>query len=218
MPTFTCTYAGCDKVFVWKKDLNRHVRTVHENQKKHACGNCGKTFARKTHKEMHLRTCSNHATTVGEGIRKRKRYDTKSVVLKFTPILRKSAFRGCFADWKIVFPRDYDAVDPVRLLSGAALAMKDIISDVMREHTGRLKFTMSIHAVFEKATDPEIKTVPPAVLTTDPAAVYLSDKNLDRRLLNESEELFELIEGYEGNGSGWVLDHFVRLDTNIASF
>ena len=172
-------------------------------------------------REMHLRTCSKNVSAVGDGIRKRKRCDAKNVVLKFTPVLRQSAFRGSVADWKIEFPRHYDVVDPVRLLSGAALAMKDVILDVMRKQTRRLKFTMSIHVVFEKATDPEIKTVPPAVLTTDPTTVYLcdeSDENLDRRLQRESEELFELIEEYEGNGSGWVLDHLERLDTNIASF
>ena len=33
-----------------------------------------------------------------------------------------------------------------------------------------------------------------------------------------SEELMELVENYEGVGSGWVFDHFQRIDFNLTSF
>ena len=115
---------------------------------------------------------------------------------KFTPTLRKSAFGGSFADWIITFPRDYDAVDPASLLPAAALAMKDTIKNSMIEHNRRLKYTMSIHVVFKKATDPEIKTDPPVVLTTGVNAVFLDHNDLDSRAAMDSEELFEMIQEY----------------------
>ena len=206
----------CSKEFRTKQNLYRHEREVHNTEKTHGCGICGKRFARKSHKTMHLRTCSRKVLSSVAAVADRRR---KKVVvdLHFTPTLRLSAFGGCFADWKIVFPRDYDAVDLVYLLSTSTAAMKDTIAEHLLEHTKQLKFTMSLHVVFEKANIPEVKTVPPVVLTTNPHTVYLAT-NLDSCLENVSEELFEMIEQYESNGSGWVLDHIARLDTNITSF
>ena len=79
--------------------------------------------------------------------------------------------------------------------------MKDIILKQLHEKTKKLKFTMSVHVVFEKACDPEIKTVPPVVLTTDPETVYIAT-NVDECLEDVAEELYEMIQTYEGCGSG----------------
>ena len=136
--------------------------------------------------------------------------------LKFSPTLRKSAFGGCFADWMIYFTDDYYLVDPIILLQTAAKAMKEIILKHNNKYTKRLKFTMSIHVVFERGCIPEVKTEPPVVLTIDPYEVYLST-NLDECLHDAAEELFKLIEEYEGCGSGWIIDHLDRLDTTITS-
>lgn len=203
----------CSKTFTAKKNLYQHVRVVHEEQKLHKCGICQKTFARKSHKEMHLKTCS---MKVNGGALSVKTY--KDVPnLQFSPVRRKSAFGGCFADWKIHFPEDYNLVAPITLLSAAVKAMKDIIYKHLYEHTKTLKFTMSIHVVFEQAKDPEVKTVPPVVLTTSPYSVYVAT-DLDTCLDDAAHELYRLIEEYEGYGSGWVIDYLDRLDTNITSF
>ena len=85
-----------------------------------------------------------------------------------------------------------------------------------RTQTKRLEFTMSIHVVFEKAADPEVKTEPPVVLTTEPSIIYLAT-DIDHCLESTADELLELIEEYEGVGSGWTLDHLDRLDTSLMS-
>ena len=96
-------------------------------------------------------------------------------------------------------------VDPVVLLQKAAKSMKAIIIKHLHKHTRRLKFTMSIHVIFQKGYDPEEKSEPPVVLTTSPYTVYL-DTDLDQWLDDAANELYQLIEEYEGFGSGWVID------------
>ena len=129
----------CSKEFTAKKNLNAHIREVHKAEKTHGCGICGKRFARKSHKTMHLRTCSrNFSSSVAAAAPDRR---GKKVVVDphFTPTLCRSAFGGCFADWKIGFPRDYDLVDPVYLLSTSTAAMGDTITEHLLEHTKQLK-------------------------------------------------------------------------------
>ena len=204
----------CCKVFTMKKNLNQHRRQVHEERKIYECGICSKQFSRRQNKELHLLNCSRKINVQG-GELPVKTYKTLTNP-KFSPILRKSAFGGCFADWFIKYPGDYRLVDPNVLLQAAAESMKEIIKDHLYKHTKRLKFTMSIHVVFEQATSPEVKTVPPVVLTTNPYDVWpITD--LDECLTNAAKELFDKIETYEGYGSGWIIDYLDRLDTNIAS-
>ena len=203
----------CSKVFTLKKNLRQHIKIVHEKQKLHECGLCQKKFGRKQHKELHLRTCSRN---VQGGKLQGKSY--KAIPnLKFSPILRHSSFGGIAADWIIHFPDDYKLVDPTVLLQTSTKSMKEIITKHLYDHTKRLKFTMSIHVVFEQATDSEVKTSPPVVLTTDPYTVW-SATNLDEVLTEAAKELFDKIETYEGCGSNWILDHLDRLDTEIRSF
>ena len=64
-----------------------------------------------------------------------------------------------------------------------------------------MKYTMSVHVVFMKLTDPDVKTIPPIVLTTDPSTVWVGTDN-DHSIENTAEELIDLIEVYERNGSG----------------
>ena len=198
----------CEKKYTLQENLRRHIRHIHTKEAMHNCGICHKKFARKIHKQMHLRRCS---LNVGKKLRGTK------VDLDFTPNLHQSAFGGCFADWKIIFPEDYHCIDLKTLLSVSTLSMKDILVKHLHEHTGKLKFTMAIHVVFEQSTHPEVKTNPPIVLRTDPSTVYIAS-DLDMILRDMCEQLLTKINTYEGTGSGWVIDYVDRLDTNIASF
>ena len=202
MGEFKCD--TCKEVFKFKKNLRRHVREVHGKQKKHECGICKKRFGRKKHKDMHLRTCSRRVTS------------PMQKNLDFTPVLRKSALGGCFADWKIEIPKDYRGIDLATLLSASTMSMKDVLTEHLRVQTPQLKFTMAIHTVFEQSCDPEVKTEPPVVLRTDSCAVHIAS-DFATILREMSEELKEKIETYEGTGSGWILEYIDRLDTDIAS-
>ena len=203
MAEFKCQ--TCKEMFRWKKNLRCHVREVHGKQKKHECGICKKRFGRKNDKRVHLRTCSRRVSS------------SMQTDLDFTPVLRKSTFGGCFADWNIKIPNDYRDIDLTKLLSASTLAMRDVLAEHLRVQTPQLKFTMAVHTVFEQSCDPEVKTEPPVVLRTDPCVVNI-ESDIDTILRGMSEELKEKIETYEGSGSGWIIDYIDRLDTDIASF
>ena len=59
-------------------------------------------------------------------------------------------------------------MDPQVLLQKVVKAMKNEIVKHLHKDSQRLKFTMSIHVVFEKASDPETKTIPAVAFTTTP--------------------------------------------------
>ena len=122
----------CPKSFTKKKNLSQHHRQVHEEQKLHQCGICSKTFFRKMNKELHVKTCSRNVCIGGEVQKKSYRPATD---LKLVPRKEKSAFGGCFADWTIRYPRDYNLIDPTVLLKKSTMAMKDTILNHNAKHT-----------------------------------------------------------------------------------
>ena len=203
----------CSKTFSYSHTLKRHREQVHEKRKNHECGICHKTFARKQHKEWHLKTCSRNVQG-GEIIQKNY---TKTKKLVFSPQFRISAFGGIIADWVIKIPDDYSMVDPVILLMEAMKSMKTIITKHLHDHTKRLKYTVAGHVIFHQGCDPELETDPSVVLHTDPVSVYIGT-DLDECLEESATEMMELVENYEGVGSGWVFDHFQRIDFNLISF
>ena len=42
--------------------------------------------------------------------------------------------------------------------------------------------------------------------------------NYERELSKEFEEMIEKIDTFERNGSGWIVDKFLQLDLNIATY
>ena len=202
----------CPKVFSRKNNLYEHVRNVHVKIKPHQCGICSKAFSRKQHKEVHLRTCSR---SVGIPILKKIYYPSPD--LKFHPVLRSSVLGGIVTEWELYYPLDYRYYDPQVLLNASTKAMKDVILKQLYATTKKLKFTMSIHVIFAKAEDPEVKTIPSVVLNIDPSVVYIGT-DIEHCLKLDAEELWDKIQTYEGNGSGWIYERFERLDTGIYSF
>jgi len=194
----------------------RHVRDVHDMKASHQCGICSKKFKRKQHKELHLRTCSlalGHEISVP----KEKKKSTVLRNLTFNPVIRSSSFRGIATEWSIFYPDEYRYCDHLVLLKTSAAAMKESIETQLYAKTQRLKYVMSIHVVFEKAYDPEVKTIPPVVLSTDPVLIY-DGSELDECLADDAVDVWEKFETFEGCGSGWIIDHLERLDASIYSF
>ena len=198
MGDYTCEICDPVKTFTRRADLKRHVKQVHEKEKRYKCGICQKEFARKAHKDFHHQVC---LYKVNSGHCK----------IEFTPV-------HVSTDWKVDIPADYHAVAPYPLLREAINAFRDPILKYNVAHMQKLKFTVSAYVVFQQASDPEIKTEPPVVLTTNRWIVYPGTD--DRKQLNRAyDDLVRGIEGYEGTGSGWVIDYLNSLSIiTIMSF
>ena len=189
----------CSKVFTKKGNLNRHIRHVHNKEKKHACGVCQKKFSRKQHREYHERTCS------------------KKVATKLEPFLRQAAFGGIFTYWTVYFPQDLMSYQPFELIHAASMKMKKMVNEHLEKYK-RLKFNLIVHVIFEKATDPEVKTDPPVVFWTSPYTIWPMGCDIDASLKEAADELIKKIEDYEGIGSGWTIDHLLRMDIDLLAF
>ena len=63
---------------------------------------------------------------------------------------------------------------------------------------------MALHAAFEKAVDPAVKTDPPVCLVSEPFELY-ADTNVKTCLKAVYRQLLNYIDIYERNGSGWML-------------
>ena len=201
----------CEKIFTLKKNLNQHVSAVHAKEKKHECELCCKKFSRKHNRKLHYKTCFPTNVIGLPTLKEVRRTD-----LPFKLILRKSAHRGNIAEWAIEYTAG--TTDPLVSLNDGVKAMKATIFEHSYKHTRQLKFFFAAHIVFVKATDPNVFTVPPVVLQTDPVRVFLADLfRLDEIFEKAIEQLMEKIETFQKNGSGWVIDHLVRLDTKIIS-
>ena len=60
-------------------------------------------------------------------------------------------------------------------------------------------------------------TDPPVVLHTEPK-IGLMGTNYEQELSKALEEMMKKIDTFERNGSGWVVDKFLQLDLNIATY
>jgi len=54
---YSCNSEGCDKLFTEKRNLNRHIQTVHNKIKQFSCPSCDKNFGAKQVMKRHLLKC-----------------------------------------------------------------------------------------------------------------------------------------------------------------
>ena len=208
------------KEFTEKYNLDRHIKQVHQDNKLYECEVCGKRFARKNHRDYHLRICP-----ISSGGKVTKEFNQTVEDLQFTPVLRSSAFEKAITWWEIKFPKQSYYIEPTLLLEKAIRSMKKTIQEELNTREPRMKFVMSVEVVFQQGSDPSIKTIPPVWFHGSP---YIAWKQLPRvdpthMMLEESlqsatSELYNAIQEYEGLGSGWVIDHLVSLDGNLNKF
>ena len=45
---------SCEKCYFHKNELEKHIKTVHENIKSHKCVSCGKYFGHKQNLQKHI--------------------------------------------------------------------------------------------------------------------------------------------------------------------
>ena len=54
--TYTCTFLGCQKVFMFKSKFYRHLKT--HNRELYQCNKCFRSYTRKDQYESHINNCN----------------------------------------------------------------------------------------------------------------------------------------------------------------
>ena len=192
MVGYTCEICDPVKMFTRRNNLKRHVKQVHEKETQYQCGICKMEFARKAHKEDHLKSCS---------------YKADLGKIEFTPIYVST-------DWRVDIPADYHGVDPYPLLRTAINAFRDSILKHNTEHMPKLTFTITAYVVFKKVGESELQTNSPVEFTSYRWIVHPGID--DRRQLNRAyDDLVRRIEKYAGLGSGCIIDYLNSLNIKV---
>ena len=71
--------------------------------------------------------------------------------------------------------------------------------------------------IMHKSVDPAVVTDPAAVINTD-MVVGLIGSDYEDELKAAFENVMQQIDDYQHNGSGWVLDQFLKLDVSIVTY
>ena len=80
-----------------------------------------------------------------------------------------------------------------------------------------IKWYFGLTLTFRKAASSDVITDPPVVLHTEPK-MGLRGTNYVNQLSEAFEEMIGKVDTFEQNGSGWIVDTFLQLDLNIASY
>ena len=197
----------CGRSFTQETHYYRHVRG-HAQEKKFKCSKCDKTFARKDAAQRHEKNCKRKIQQTGSGIpAKKARSSSKG---NFTVTKIKTAFQNATVTWQLKYPTNNGSMD---MIDPSVRAMEYQLHQYREEHHA-LKYNMSLHIVFEQATDPSTITEPAVVLVSEQFEVY-TDTDITELLQETSKQLQNRIESYEGLGSGWVVSSLVALDTTV---
>ena len=80
-----------------------------------------------------------------------------------------------------------------------------------------VKWYLSLSLVFHKATHTDVITDPPVYFRTEPMA-STSAQPITLQLKIALRRLWQEIDSYEENGSGWIVDHLRELDLHVVSY
>ena len=128
-----------------------------------------------------------------------------------------TAFRGACVSWRLSYPvsgavgRGSDGTRVQELLVESTDTMREYLERYQRARRP-IKFNMSLHIEFVQATDDTIVTSPPVVLVTPQHEVYAAT-DINSVLSDCVKQLDDRIVEFEGNGSGWVVNRLLLLDT-----
>ena len=137
----------CDRIFYGSSAFQKHVRQVHSDAAEvFKCSICDKAFGRNDNCERHEQTCNKKTPVSG----KKRPAEPVTVYRDFNVRQLRNAFGGVAQTWRLGFPEATD--DIVLQLKDGVLKMENALSG-FRYARIALKFTMAIHAVFEKSIE-----------------------------------------------------------------
>ena len=201
----------CGKLFIHKRNLIRHHLRMHVAEKYHSCNKCNKTFHREYNKFLHERHCDKIEYCHSNSLKRKRVNDFHQQYKKrksnYTICITKTAFKNAVITYTIKYS---DNETPfLQEINESVDAMSSKIIKFQKINKA-LKFNMTLHVIFEKATDEDVKTEPPVCLVSEQLEVY-ADTNLPELLDFVKKQLIDQIDTYEQNGSGWILYKLTRL-------
>ena len=131
---------------------------------------------------------------------------------KYNIYVTKTAFKNAAITYQIKYNSGNDENNFILQINESIDAMYNRIDNFLKENKA-LKFNMTLHVIFEKATDSSIITKPPVCLVSEQMEIYY-ETNILEHLDFVKKQLLNQIEIYEQNGSGWILSRLVALDTS----
>ena len=121
MEDLTCS--TCNRTFVQKQHLTRHIKNSHEEGTQTKCNNCDRKFNRLENLRRHQKHCNAQQTSsvaiVGKKRKRSKKKTTLTTLVKksYNLIKSKSALNGAVEMWKIKFTnsdRDTNFADEIQ--------------------------------------------------------------------------------------------------------
>mmetsp|Transcript_5149 Transcript_5149/g.5105 ORF Transcript_5149/g.5105 Transcript_5149/m.5105 type:complete len:144 (-) Transcript_5149:43-474(-) len=83
---FKCYYDHCEKAYLTKYHLRRHINSTHLNIKTFTCPGCSKSFSSKQNFKEHMQLQCGHKTSIGD---KEVKIEAELAVLNKLPLMAR---------------------------------------------------------------------------------------------------------------------------------
>ena len=219
----------CNKLFYCAGNLASHVEKCKTVEKIHECLHCGKKFQRNSYRLFHENNCKKAPVSV-----KRKRYSAQTTLdhlIKRPHIETMQVGGSGFSEahpetWKVpemiestlqhtavTYRKEFDEKNTQELMNRLNTNLRAFTSIIRSEIVRKkgIKFYFSLRLNFCQSKDVSVVTDPPVTLRSE---VYtaLNDHELDIQFKMVYNQLVKLIDEFQRNGSGWIVDHFLTID------
>ena len=210
-----------DKPETRQPSNGRHsTKSMTSNEEKYQCKCCQRVFARSLNCSLHQSTCEHKQQLKRKansesykqtgGAKKKVKHDIKDDEIE-------TAFDNAVVIYKIrvdnVNQSDSNIIDYIRDLINV---FKSKIKNELESKTS-IKIYFSLFANFHLAADVEYKTNPTPCLSSASTNVFFAS-NIDEILEAHFQKLCVLIDNFEFNGSGWILDEIVNVHLNVLEY
>ena len=215
----------CSHSFYDAENLKRHTENCHGQVKEWHCRYCSKVFHRDQNKLFHERNCEQ-----GPGIsRKRQQQTIDNYVSKISkgeyqvgagqdgvtieekePTLIESSLKYTAK----LYRKEFDQGNRRNLLNRLQHSLnhfKPIIARDTLLSKQSVKWYLSLNMDFVKAADVSVKTDPSVTFRSE-VFCSLNANKLDETFEAGYNQIVQLIDEFQQNGSGWVVDKFVAID------
>ena len=212
METFPCLVKSCTKTFTSHRSRNRHMKYLHfTKSKSFECGyRCGRSYKRNDSRKKHEKTCLNNPNImIGHGVNQQFFHGTVQSGNEMK--LMKSAHGGNHLLYKKVLNKKRNLYNKLN-----AVLMNDI-QDVIRKQEHNVKFIVTVSVIYYKELNENMLFTDPAVFFKSQPVRTIEASRLEDILEEIFKDLWQQIEDYVNNGSGWMLyeikDVYVQIIT-----